>query len=154
MAEQDALRILIVEDEALIAMQLESFLQDEGHVVVGIAISSAEAKEMAAATAADLALVDIHLIDGPTGVDAAEYVANTLNIAVVFMTANAKRIPEDFVGAIGVIAKPYTSRGLATALRFLVSAVHRPPPDIPAPNSLQIAPLFQERWRLSGSFGR
>jgi two-component system, response regulator PdtaR len=149
MVAHDSLRVLIVEDEALIAMQLEAFLQDEGHVVVGVAATSAEAKDMADATNADLALVDIHLIDGPTGVNVGEYVAKTLGVAVVFMTANAKRIPDDFVGAIGVVAKPYTTHGLSTALRFLVNAVRRPPPDLPGPTSLEIAPAFKERWRGS-----
>lgn len=147
MAGQDGLRILIVEDEALVAMQLEAFLEEEGHVVVGVAASSDEAREMAEGGGADLALVDIHLIDGPTGIDLGEYVAKTLGVAVVFMTANAKRIPDDFVGAIGVVTKPYTTHGLATALRFLVNAVRRPPPTLPGPTSLRIAPGFAERWR-------
>ena len=71
-------------------------------------------------------------------------------MTVVFMTANPKRIPEDFVGAIGVIAKPYTGQGLSSALRFLVAAVHRPPPLMPEPLSLQLAPAFQKRWRDPG----
>lgn len=143
----ETLRVLIVEDEALLAMQLESFLEEQGHEVVGVAVNSAQAPRMAAKARPDLALVDIHLTDGPTGVEVGRAMAQELGLAVVFMTANPKRIPEDFVGAIGVVPKPYTVGGLATALRFLISAVHRPPPPMPGPASLQLAPAFAERWQ-------
>ena len=87
-------------------------------------------------------------VDGnATGVEVGQYLAQSLGMAVVFMTANPRRIPNDFVGAIGVIAKPYTTHGLSSALRFLINAVHRPPPPMPGPASLQLAPAFKERWR-------
>jgi ActR/RegA family two-component response regulator len=90
---EGALRILVVEDEALIALELESLLDDLGHVTVGVAGTSAEAIAMGRTTAPDVALVDIHLVDGP--------------------------IPEDFAGAIGVIAKPYSERVVASTLDYV-----------------------------------
>lgn len=147
MAGASALRVLVIEDEALLVMQLESFLEESGHTVVGSAVSSSEAFKMGKETGANLALVDVHLTDGPTGVEVGQYLAQSLGMAVVFMTANPRRIPNDFVGAIGVIAKPYTTHGLSSALRFLINAVHRPPPPMPGPASLQLAPAFKERWR-------
>ncbi|RVD46774.1 response regulator, partial [Mesorhizobium sp. M8A.F.Ca.ET.023.02.2.1] len=104
----EPLKVLIVEDEALLAMELESLVQDAGHSVVGWATSLAEAREVVDSTRADIAFVDIHLTDGPTGIDVAEYIDDRKNSMVVFMTANPKRIPDHFAGAIGVIAKPYT----------------------------------------------
>ncbi len=65
----------------------------------------------------------------------------------VLIVEDEARIPDDFVGAIGVVAKPYTVNGLATALRFLLSAVHRPPPPMPSPTSLKLAPAFEKRWQ-------
>jgi len=147
MAGSEALRVLVVEDEALLAMHLEDFLEEEGHTVVGSAVSSREALELAAATEPDLALVDIHLVDGPTGLEVGRYIAQSLGVAVVFMTANAKRIPDDFVGAIGVVAKPYTNHGLSAALRFLIQAIRSPPPPMPEPTSLKLAPTFGEQWQ-------
>lgn len=147
MAGPGALRVLIVEDEPLLVMQLESFLEGEGHTVVGCAVSLAEATQIGAEVEADLALVDVQLTDGPTGVEVGQYLAQALGMTVVFMTANPKRIPEDFVGAIGVIAKPYTIHGLSSALHFLVGAMNRPPPLMPEPLSLQLAPAFLKRWR-------
>ena len=122
MSNDHSLRILVVEDEILIALELESLLQDAGHQVVGIAASYREAVSMSADLAPDLAFVDIHLTDGPTGVDVARHLAEDQNVMVLFMTANAKRIPEGFTGAHGVIAKPYTERGVHQALDYVLSS--------------------------------
>jgi two-component system, response regulator PdtaR len=114
-----ALRILVVEDEALIALELECLLDDLGHVTVGVAGNAAEAIAMGRSTAPDVALVDIHLVDGPTGIEVARALSADRRTTVVFMTANAKRIPEDFAGAIGVIAKPYSERVVASTLDYV-----------------------------------
>ena len=66
-----ALRILVVEDEVLIALELECLLDELGHVTVGIAGSSAEAIALGRSAEPDVAFVDIHLVDGPTGVEVA-----------------------------------------------------------------------------------
>jgi two-component system, response regulator PdtaR len=118
-----SLRILIVEDEILIALELESLLQDAGHDVVGIAGSSHDAIALGERMRPDLAFVDIHLTDGPTGVDAARRLRE-LDATVLFMTANAKRIPEDRAGASGVIGKPYTERGVHQALAYVLGGGH------------------------------
>jgi two-component system, response regulator PdtaR len=113
------LRILIVEDEILIALELESLLQDLGHEPIGIAATSSEALALARGARPDLALVDIHLADGPTGVDVGRGLAQA-GTPVMFMTANAKRVPSDFAGGCGVIAKPYTERGVRRAVECVV----------------------------------
>lgn len=118
-ALEAALRVLVVEDEALIALELECLLDELGHVTVGIAGNSAEAIAMGRSTTPDVALVDIHLIDGPTGIEVARALSQDQRTTVVFMTANAKRIPKDFAGAIGVIAKPYSERVVASTLDYV-----------------------------------
>ena len=117
--DRPALRILVVEDEALIALELECLLDDLGHVTVGVAGSSREAIALGRETAPDVALVDIHLTDGPTGIEVARALSTDPRTTVVFMTANAKRIPEDFAGALGVIAKPYSERVVASTLDYV-----------------------------------
>ncbi|QRM30470.1 response regulator [Microvirga sp. VF16] len=129
MSSEKPLRILIVEDEILIALELESLLQDLGHEVVGMATSSEEALSLGQDIKPDLAFVDVHLADGPTGVDVARILAAQHQVTVLFMTANAKRIPEDFAGAWGVIAKPYTERGVREALSYLMAGQPREPED-------------------------
>ncbi|WP_243374468.1 response regulator [Microvirga solisilvae] len=121
MSKLKPLRILIVEDEFLIALELESLLQEAGHEVVGIAASSDEAVALGRELSPDLAFVDIHLADGLTGIDVARELSDRHHVTVLFMTANAKRIPEDFAGARGVIAKPYTERGVKEALAYVTA---------------------------------
>jgi DNA-binding LytR/AlgR family response regulator len=142
----EPLKVLIVEDEALLAMELESLVEEAGHSVVGWATSSEEARGMVDATDADIAFVDIHLTDGPTGVDVAEYIGERQRSVVVFMTANPKRIPDHFAGAIGVIAKPYTMNGLTSALRYLQEGVRRPPPVSALPAGFTLSPAFEVDW--------
>lgn len=137
------LRILIVEDEILIALELESLLQDEGHAVVGLAATCDEAVDLGERLDPNLAFVDIHLADGPTGVEVARKLAARGDVTVLFMTANAKRIPDDFAGAFGVISKPYTERGVRQALAYVL-AMHQGRPGEP-PDSLSLAPALRRR---------
>lgn len=143
---QEPLRILIIEDEALLAMELEALVEDAGHQVVGWATSSEEAMTMLDDTKADVAFVDIHLSDGPTGVEVARHAQGSERPMCVFMTANPKRIPEDFAGAVGVIAKPYTMAGLNAALRYLEEGVHRPPPASMLPVGFTLSPGYAGLW--------
>jgi CheY-like chemotaxis protein len=145
----EPLNILIVEDEALLAMELESLIEEAGHSVVGWAMSSSEAKAMVDTSKADIAFVDIHLSDGPTGLDVAEHIRRSGQPMVVFMTANTKRIPENFAGAVGVISKPYTMNGLMSALRYLQEGVRRPPPVSALPAGFTLAPDFAAVWAPS-----
>jgi DNA-binding response OmpR family regulator len=147
----EPLKVLIIEDEALLAMELESLVEDAGHSVVGWATSLIEARSMVDTTDADIAFVDIHLTDGPTGVDVAEYIGEKKNSMVVFMTANPKRIPDHFAGAIGVIAKPYTMNGLTSALRYLQEGVRRPPPVSVRPAGFTLSPAFETVWAPAGT---
>ncbi|GJD89860.1 MULTISPECIES: response regulator [Methylobacterium] len=134
-----SLRILVVEDEALIALELECLLDDLGHVTVGVACNSSEAIAVGRATAPDVALVDIHLVDGPTGIEVARALAADPRTTVVFMTANAKRIPDDFAGAFGVIAKPYSERVVASTLAYLAGC-RAGRPHAPCPDGFHPAP--------------
>lgn len=131
------LRIAVVEDEAVLSMELESVIEHLGHVVSGAAMSSDEAT-LLPATAPDLALVDIHLADGPTGIDVGRRFARS-GIAVVFMTANLKRIPPDYAGALGAIGKPYTQAGVEAALAHVVAMLGGGASPGPPPSSLIVA---------------
>lgn len=146
MDHNEPLKVLIVEDEALLAMELEALVEDAGHAVVGWATSSSQARELVDGVEADIAFVDVHLTDGPTGVDVARYIAEKKRSMVVFMTANPKRIPDNFEGAVGVIAKPYTMHGLMAALRYLHEGVRRPPPVSALPVGFTLSPRYRSTW--------
>ena len=79
--------------------------------------------------------------------DVAKYIDGRNPPIVVFITANPLRIPGDFVGAVGVIAKPYTMHGVSSALRYLQEGVRRPPPSAKLPVGFTLAPKFAEAWQ-------
>ncbi|GBD47707.1 response regulator [Methylopila sp. Yamaguchi] len=143
------MRILVVEDEALLAAELEFMIEDAGLTPSGFALDSAEARALLEQSAPDVALVDIHLLDGPTGVEVAREAAELHGVVAVFMTANRKRIPEDFAGACGAIAKPYTSWGMTAALRFIADCMEEGRASGPAPASLELAPDWARRWSVA-----
>lgn len=125
---------MIVEDEALLALELEFEVEAAGHVVVGTAASRKAAFDILEQSKPDFAFVDVHLSDGPTGIDIGRRLAEK-DVPFVFVTGNIKRIPEDFVGAIGAIEKPYTMNGLQNALTYISAAVAggdnvTPPPGL------------------------
>lgn len=105
----------------LLAMELESEIEMAGHQVVGLAMSSAQAREQIDTSRPDFAFVDIHLLDGATGIDVGRHLA-AAGVPYVFVSGNIKKIPDDFAGALGAIEKPYTMNGMKNALAY-VSAV-------------------------------
>lgn len=143
------MRVLVVEDEALLAAELEYIIEDAGLTPSGFALDSAEAIAQLEGSPPDVALVDVHLLDGPTGVDVARQAAATAGVVAVFMTANRKRIPDDFAGACGAISKPYTSWGMIAALRFIEGCLKEGRARGPAPDSLELAPDWARRWAVA-----
>lgn len=124
------LRILIVEDEALLAMDMEATLQACGHDVIGEAVCLQTAEALPDDANPDLAFVDIQLAHGTSGLDVSSMIRRRwASTVIVFVTANVKQIPDDFEGAAGVIAKPFSHHGLVTALHYVAMAAFNPPPD-------------------------
>lgn len=112
-------KVLIVEDELLIAMDLEDMVQRNGLQVAGIANSMAHA--LAAAPYADIALVDVNLLDGATGPAIGRVLAEEYGIAVVFMTANPEVVAGGVRGTLGVVRKPVAPRVVAQTLKYAAS---------------------------------
>lgn len=112
-------RLMIVEDEVLLALDLEMIAEDAGYDVVGQAGRLDDAISAIDKSKPDLCLVDVHLLDGPTGVDVARHAVASSDALVVFVTANRAALPDDLAGAYGVIAKPYTVSGIKDVLGFL-----------------------------------
>jgi len=146
MTDTAPLQVLIVEDEALLAEELDCLVRDAGLRDIGRAMSAAEAVELACTLTPDLALVDVHLKDGPTGVEAARLIAEDCGAVVLFMTANVRRLPEDFAGACGVIGKPYSEQAVRTALRYLETCLRDGRAPGPPPLGLSLSPRFAVLW--------
>ncbi len=149
MTAVDQMDILIVEDEVLLAVELEHMLAEAGHHVVGHAMESGEAVTLAGRHRPDLALVDVHLQDGPSGVDAARTLTDDCGAVVLFMTANKQRLPADFAGACGVISKPYSEHGIRRALDFVCACLRDDCGGRTPPPGLDISPAFAARWRVA-----
>jgi DNA-binding LytR/AlgR family response regulator len=132
------LKIMIVEDEALLALELEEEVEAAGHSVIGQAMSKQQAMAILERQVPEFAFVDVHLTDGPTGIDVGGHLAQR-GIPYVFVTGNLKRIPNDFVGAIGVIEKPYTMHGLQNALSYIARLL-RGDTNLTVPPSIIVGP--------------
>ncbi|OWZ88896.1 response regulator [Sinorhizobium sp. LM21] len=126
------MRTLIVEDEMLLALQLEHEVESSGYRVIGLASDESEAIALVEREQPEFAFVDIHLRDGPTGIDIGRYLASR-GIPFVFVSGNLKRIPADFAGALGAIEKPYSANGLQNALSYLRAVLSGE--DLPQPPS-------------------
>lgn len=111
-------RILVIEDEALVAMELRFVLEDLGHVVVGTAPDATTARRLVEETEVDLALVDIHLSDGPTGIELGRELGQKLGVTVLFMTANPGMVRNGVAGTVGVLSKPTDELAVQTAVNY------------------------------------
>lgn len=81
------MKVMIVEDEMLIAMELENEVEMAGHQVTGTAMNRNQAFELVERERPDFAFVDVHLQDGPTGVDVGRDIA-ARGIPYVFVSGN------------------------------------------------------------------
>ncbi len=111
-------RILIVEDEALVAMELRFVLEDLDYVVVGNAPDARTALALASRGGIELALVDIHLSDGPTGVDLGRALGQEFGITVLYMTANPGMVSHGVPGTMGVLTKPTDECAVREAVEY------------------------------------
>jgi len=113
-------RILIVEDEHLVARHLELTLEDGGYEVAGVATTAGQALFVAGRERPDLVLMDIRLPGHVDGVDAAGILRAEFGMPVVFLTANTDETTLERalqVGAGGFLAKPFDSRRLHHAIQ-------------------------------------
>lgn len=112
-------KILVVDDEAIITMQLEERLSAMGYNVIGMAASGEEGIEKARRFLPDLVLMDIVMPGKSNGIDAAKIITTELNIPVVFVTAYADDvIIEKAKGArpYGYIVKPFNELEIKAAI--------------------------------------
>ena len=111
--------ILIVEDEMLVAIELESILEDLGHCPVGIA-PDLSCAERFSEQPIDLALVDLNLRDGLTGPEIGRRLSER-GVTVLFITANPRILGSGVAGTIGVLTKPTDEATVRAAVDFALS---------------------------------
>lgn len=117
---QLATRILIIEDEPIIALDLEAIVTSMGHQVVGVARTRQEAEAKAQRERPALILADIKLADGSSGIDAVNEISRKLPVPAIFITA----YPEELLtGARPEPAFLITKPFMEEAVRAMVSQV-------------------------------
>ena len=101
------MRILIVEDEALIAMMLVDVLEDGGHEVMEPAATATEALALCEVRLPELALLDVNLRDGSNGVALARVLSDRWGLPVIFASGQVMEARQARDIALGHIRKPY-----------------------------------------------
>ena len=116
-AEQVATEVLIIEDEPIIALDIEATMQELGHNVIGIARTHREAVESVRKRRPGIVLADILLADGSSGLAAVNEILTSINVPVIFITAYPERLltgekPEPTY----VITKPFRTETVSATV--------------------------------------
>jgi len=118
-AANPPLKVMIVEDDALVAMGVQLTLSELGHDVVGIAASEMEALALAQVERPQLALMDIRLRGANDGVQVAQRLWQDLRVRCIFLSAYADEHTMERVAQtrpLGFVQKPYSAQQLKVAL--------------------------------------
>jgi len=119
LARELAARVMIIEDEPIVAMDLEHIVEDLGHQVVGVVRTRRQAVALAAEREPELIVADIQLADGSSGIDAVNEIVGKKGKPVVFVTEH----PGIFLGSAGnrpepvfLLSKPFNADTVRSAV--------------------------------------
>jgi len=116
--------ILIVEDEFLVALDLEDIVSRAGYQVLGIVADRRDFERVELGRDdrhPRVALVDLNLRDGPTGPEIARRLADRFGTAIIFVTANPDQIADPPPTALGYIRKPFAPDAIVAALGHAIN---------------------------------
>ncbi|CUH38013.1 putative transcriptional regulatory protein pdtaR [Jannaschia seosinensis] len=111
-------RIMVIEDEPIIAADISAIVEDLGHTIIGVARTRSEAVELGATERPDLILADIQLADNSSGIDAVNDLLQAMpDIPVIFITAFPERLlTGDRPEPAFLISKPYKEEQVQSAV--------------------------------------
>ncbi len=116
-ADQVATSVLIIEDEPIIALDIEAMVQELGHAVTGIARTHKEAVALVRSRRPGLVLADIQLADGSSGLEAVNEILGSIDIPVIFITAYPERLlTGDKPEPAFLITKPFQPEAVKAAI--------------------------------------
>jgi 1,2-diacylglycerol 3-beta-glucosyltransferase len=133
--------LLIVEDEALVAMTLRDVLTDAGHHILDLTDKYEKAIQVAEAGKPDLALVNIRLAGRDDGVGVAEQL-KAMGIPVLLISGQVSRSKSADTSAIASLPKPYDAADMVVAVAYLLARLEGDS-SLPAPEGLEV---FDNRW--------
>lgn len=109
--------VLIIEDEPIIAADIEGLVEDLGHTVDNIAATHSAAVKAVAERKPGLILADVQLADGSSGIEAVEEITKSLNVPVIFITAFPERLlTGDKAEPAYLISKPFKPGNVKAAI--------------------------------------
>ncbi|HYD29505.1 MAG TPA: response regulator [Azospirillaceae bacterium] len=134
-----AAHVLVVEDDAIIAFDLTETVRAMGHTVCGAAATMDQALELVRTQKPTLALLDVRLAQGGSGITIARHLRENHHIPVIFVTAFPEDLKSQGLNRLGsVVAKPFTRDQIERAITRAVFAVpDKPPPFQTGADSLK-----------------
>ena len=117
-------RILIVEDNVIIADDMQSMLEEIGYEIVSSVMAYEQAVKVLAESDVDLVLIDIVLASDKTGIDLGKHIREKYNIPFVFITSNSDRSTVESAKLVkpnGYLVKPFEQQDLYTAIEIALS---------------------------------
>ncbi|HEB62060.1 MAG TPA: response regulator transcription factor [Bacteroidetes bacterium] len=115
------IKVLIVEDEVLIANDIAELLEDEGYTISGIAYNSKKALELLRQNKTDIVLLDIELNSELSGVDLAKTINHQYHLPFIFLTSFSDRATLEKVKStnpMGYLVKPFEEKTLMTTMEI------------------------------------
>lgn len=151
--EEAAKSILIIEDEAIISMEIEAALRSLGYRIAGKARNGDKALDLLASAQPDLALLDIELKGSLSGIDLARVIREKYDFPFVFLTAFSDRATLDSLRdtlPYGYIVKPFNESDLYTTIEIALDkfAAEKSPsfPTLDQINERIIDPLTKREY--------
>lgn len=145
-AEAKAKKIMIVEDEGIVAMQIKSLLTDLGYAMLPVVARGEDALTAALAATPDLILMDIRLAGHMTGIEAAALIKKAMDVPVIYLTAHAdeKSIEQaKLTEPSGYLIKPLNSLALNSAVEM---ALYKHDADVKRRRAEEEIQKSKEAW--------
>ena len=131
-------KVLIAEDDLMIADMIEEILVNDGYEVCGIARTVAEGVELGHRYKPDLAVLDLRLADGGLGTEIAAQLSDIKRLGVLYATGNAAQVHLTAVNGHACLAKPYVADDLLRGLKIVSDIVSTGNVSLPFPRGFQV----------------
>ena len=121
---EQPIKILIVEDNVIIADDMQSMLEEIGYEIVDNVIVYEQAVEVLKTQEVDLVLIDIILASDKTGIDLGKHIRDSYNIPFIFVTSNSDRATVENAKTVqpnGYLVKPFEQQDLYTSIEIALS---------------------------------
>jgi CheY-like chemotaxis protein len=138
--EAGMLKVLIAEDDLLIADMAEELLVEHGYNVCGIGRNVSEAIALARRHQPDLAILDVRLADGDLGTQIATELADLQRLGILYVTGNVAAVMSTVVRGHACLAKPYRGGDLLRSLEIVAGMVDADTPTPPFPPNFHLLP--------------